>query len=102
MAEWLLLAILIAGAWFWMDSVAKREVALKVGRQLAERWHLQFLDETVACSRVGFARDSNGRMQIQRTYTFDVSSQGVERMACHLQLRGELLINWHIPPYAVQ
>jgi hypothetical protein len=40
MAEWALLAILIAGAWFWMDSVAKREAALKIGRQLAERCYL--------------------------------------------------------------
>lgn len=102
MAEWALLTILVGGAWFWMDSIAKRETALNIGRQLAERCHLQFLDETVACSRVGFARDSNGRMQLHRTYTFDVSSQGLERMACHLQLRGNQLVAWHIPPYATQ
>lgn len=102
MAEWALLTLLIAGAWFWIDSIAKRETALKIGRQLAERCHLQFLDETVACSRVRFARDSNGRMQLHRTYTFDVSSQGLERMACHLQLRGNQLVAWHIPPYATQ
>lgn len=102
MAEWSLLAIIVAGAWFWMDSVSKREIALKIGRQLAERCQLQFLDETVACSHTGFARDSNGRMQLQRTYTFDVSSHGIERMACHLQLRGGQLVAWHIPPYAAQ
>lgn len=102
MAEWALLTLLIAGAWFWIDSIDKRETALKIGRQLAERCHLQFLDETVACSRVGFARDSNGRMQFHRTYTFDVSSQGLERMACHLQLRGSQLVAWHIPPYVTQ
>lgn len=102
MAEWGLLAILMAGAWYWIDTISKREIALKIGRQLAERCHLQFLDETVACARVGFARDGNGRMQLQRTYTFDVSSQGVERMACHLQLRGGQLVAWHIPPYVTQ
>jgi Protein of unknown function (DUF3301) len=102
MAETMLLGLLIALAWFWMDSIAKREIAIKIGRQLAERCHLQFLDETVACSRLRFARDGNGRMQLQRTYTFDVSSQGVERMAAHLQLRGGLLVAWHIPPYATQ
>ena len=102
MAEWSLLVLMVAGAWFWMDSVSKREIALKIGRQLAERCNLQFLDETVACSHVGFARDTNGRMQIQRSYSFDVSSQGIERMACHLQLRGGQLVAWHIPPYATQ
>lgn len=102
MAETMLLVLLLALAWFWMDSIAKREIAIKTGRELAERCHLQFLDETVACSRLGFARDSNGRMQLQRTYTFDVSSRGVERMAAHLQLRGGRLVDWHIPPYSVQ
>jgi hypothetical protein len=102
MAEWMLLALMVAGAWFWIDSVAKREIALKIGRQLADRCHLQFLDESVACSRVGCARDGDGRVQLQRTYTFDVSSHGIERMACHLQLRGSQLVAWHIPPYATQ
>lgn len=102
MAEWSLLAIVITGAWFWMDSIAKREIALNIGRQLSERCRLQFLDETVACSHIRFARDGNGRMQLQRTYTFDVSSHGSERMACHLQLRGKQLVAWHIPPYVTQ
>lgn len=99
MAEWLLLALMVALAWFWQDSISKREVAVRIGQQLAQRCQLQFLDETVACSDIGFARDSNGRMQLLRTYTFDVSIQGMERMACHLKLRGEQLVAWHIPPY---
>lgn len=102
MAEWLLLLILIAAGLFWMDTVAKREIALRIGQQLAERCQLQFLDETVACARLRLARDGNGRMQIQRTYTFDVSSKGFERMPCHLQLRGSQLVDWHIPPYSAQ
>lgn len=102
MAEWLLLVIVLALAWFWFDSVAKREAAIRIGQQLAQRCQLQFLDETVACARIGFARDSNGRMQLLRTYSFDVSSHGVERMACHLQLRGAQLVSWHIPPYTTQ
>lgn len=102
MAEWLLLALLLALGWFWMDSVSKRDIAVRIGQQLAQRCQLQFLDETVACAKVSFARDGNGRMQLQRTYTFDVSSHGTERMACHLQLRGSQLVAWHIPPYAAQ
>lgn len=102
MAEWILLTVLLALCWFWMDSVAKREVAIRIGQQLAQRCQLQFLDETVACAKLRFARDGNGRMQLLRTYTFDVSSLGTERMACHLQLRGSQLIAWHIPPYSTQ
>lgn len=100
MAEWLLLAILIAGGWYWMDAVAKREIALRIGQQLAQRCQLQFLDETVACARLRLARDGNGRMQLHRTYTFDVTHHGVERMAGYLQLRGKELVAWHIPPHS--
>lgn len=102
MAEWLLLALLVALTWFWMDSVSKRETAVRIGQQLAQRCQLQFLDETVACARLGFARDGNGRVQLQRTYTFEVASHGSDRMACHLQLLGGQLVAWHIPPYAAQ
>ena len=45
MFEMILLALLIAAAWFWLDSIAKREVAVKFGRELAGRWQLQLLDE---------------------------------------------------------
>lgn len=102
MAEWGLLGIMIALVWFWLDSVSKREIAIRLGQQLAARCQLQFLDESVACERLAFGRDSDGHLQIERTYHFDVSHQGVERMACQLQLRGKQLIAWHIPPYSPQ
>lgn len=100
MAEWVLLGVIAALVWFWFDSIGKREIAVRVGHQLAARCQLQFLDESVACTRLGFGRDSNGHLQLERTYHFDVSSRGVERMACQLQLRGSQLIAWHIPPYS--
>ncbi len=102
MAEWVLLGIMAVLVWFWFDSVAKREIAIRIGQQLAARCQLQFLDESVACERLRLGRDSNGHLQIERTYYFDVSNRGVERMACQLQLRGKHLIAWHIPPYAPQ
>lgn len=102
MTEWALLLLLLALIWFWLDTLSKRDIAMRIGQQLAERCQLQFLDETVACAHIRFSRDGQGRMQLQRTYTFDVSNRGVERMACQLQLRGKQLIAWHIPPYATQ
>lgn len=100
MFETLLLILLALLAWFWLDNIAKREIAMQMGRSLADRCRLQLLDETVACTRLGLGRDPRGHLQIMRHYTFEVSASGDERLQCHLQLLGKQLQNWHIPPYA--
>ncbi len=99
MFEFLLLALLLAAGWFWLDSIAKREVAVALGRELAGRWQLQLLDETVACTQIRLGRDTRGHAQLQRLYAFEVSASGAERMQCSLVLLGKQLQSWHIPPY---
>ncbi len=100
MFEIILLALLLGGAWFWQDSIAKREIAVLHGRELANRNQLQLLDETVACHKIRIGRDNRGHAQLQRLYVFEVSANGAERLECHLQLLGKQLQTWHIPPYA--
>jgi Protein of unknown function (DUF3301) len=99
MFETILLAILMFAGWFWLDSISKREIAINIGRELANRCSLQLLDETVACNMIRIGRDSRGHAQIQRLYEFEVSASGAERMQCNLQLLGKQLETWHIPPY---
>ena len=99
MFEIILLAIMLLLAWFWQDSISKREIAVMLGRELAQRYQLQLLDETVACQKIRLGRDNRGQAQIQRLYAFEVSANGAERMECHLQILGKQLQNWHIPPY---
>lgn len=99
MLETILLALLVISAWFWLDSIAKREIAINSGRELAGRYSLQLLDETVACTQIRIGRDSRGHAQLQRLYEFEVSASGAERMQCNLQLLGGHLQTWHIPPY---
>jgi hypothetical protein len=97
--ELVLLAILIAVAWFWLDSMDKRERAILLGRELASRFNLQLLDETVACNKLWLGRNSRGHVRFLRTYEFDVSANGVDRLHCQLLLLGTQLLNWDIPPY---
>jgi hypothetical protein len=97
--EYALLLIIILLAWYWLDSLAKRERAILLGRELAARFQLQLLDETVACSKVWLARNPRGHAQLLRTYEFDVSADGVDRLPCHVILLGNQLQSWHIPPY---
>jgi len=99
MLETILLALLLLSAWLWLDSIAKREIAINSGRELAGRYSLQLLDETVACMQIRIGRDSRGHAQLLRLYEFEVSASGTERMQCSLQLLGKHLKTWHIPPY---
>ncbi len=94
-----LIVILLALAWFWIDSLDKRERAIQLGSELAARMQLQLLDETVVCSRVWLGRNRKGHVQILRTYEFDVSASGDDRLHCNLILLGNHLSAWHIPPY---
>ncbi|HEY8117604.1 MAG TPA: DUF3301 domain-containing protein [Methylophilaceae bacterium] len=97
--EMFLLVTLILAGWFWFDSVTVREVAITTGRDLADRCGLQLLDETVACGKLRLGRNSRGHLQLLRTYDFEVSASGAERLQCTLVLLGKQLQSWHIPPY---
>jgi hypothetical protein len=97
--ELILLVAIVSGAWLWFDTVGARDQAVVRGRDLAERWNLQLLDETVSCSRVWFGRNQKGHMQLMRTYEFEVSTNGADRMECNLVLLGRQLQSWYIPPY---
>ncbi|MCX7628172.1 MAG: DUF3301 domain-containing protein [Methylophilaceae bacterium] len=94
-----LICAMLGAAWFWLDSLHKRDIAVTLGRQAAERYGLQFLDETVAISKLWTARDGTGRLRLQRTYTFEVSDTGTNRLACTLVLLGSQLQSLEIPPY---
>jgi hypothetical protein len=94
-----LLFLLIFAAWLWFDSITARETAVITGQDLAKRCSLQLLDETVACAKLRLGRNSRGRVQLLRTYHFEVSANGSDRLSCHLVLLGNQLQSWHIPAY---
>jgi Protein of unknown function (DUF3301) len=97
--ETVLLLLALVGGWFWMESLRVRELAIAAGRQAAEQYGLQFLDETVAFSRLWLARNSSGRMRFQRSYTFEVSDTGSDRLQCSLTMLGQHVARLEMPPY---
>jgi hypothetical protein len=92
-AEWLLLASLAALAWFWWDSLQKRELAVRAARAVCERAGVQFLDDSVAVSRMKLKRDSNQRARIYREFSFDYSNVGDDRQAGRVYLLGEVVLS---------
>src|SRR5215470_12436435 len=80
-----------AAGWFWYDSMRARERAVEVGRAACERDGLQFLDETVLCTRTRPTRDADGRVRLRRMYRFEFSDDGVRRCAGSMVLLGARL-----------
>jgi hypothetical protein len=97
--EAVLLAAVVLGGWFWLDSLSVRDIAVQLGRQAAASSGLQLLDETVAVTRLWAARDTNGRLRLQRTYAFEVSDTGTDRLDCTLTLLGRKVERIDIPPH---
>jgi hypothetical protein len=92
-SEWLLLTSLAVLAWFWWDSLQKRELAVRAARAVCERAGVQFLDDSVAVSKMRLKRDSNQRARIYREYSFDYSSVGDDRQAGRVYLLGESVLS---------
>ena len=91
-----------AGLAFWIDSLRARERALAAGRRACERYGVQLLDETVQFSRLGLARDAEGRIRLRRTYTFEFSETGDNRRHGAIVMLGGELQDLRLEPYQVQ
>jgi len=102
MWEGLAIALLVAGAFIWADSLRAREHALSAGRSACKRYNLQFLDDTVAFARLRLARDQDGQLKIARTYTFEFSDTGNNRRHGAIVMLGGELLDLHLEPYPVQ
>src|SRR5512147_1014424 len=88
-ASWLLLIALCVVVWYWLNSLHALEVARKAGKKVCDELDLQFLDDTVASTRLRLARNHTGRRVFHRTYRFEFTETGNSRREGHLILLGD-------------
>jgi hypothetical protein len=88
-ASLLLLAVLGFGSWFWLHSIRILEIAREAGRKACNRMEVQFLDDTVASTKLALARDRNGRRILRRTYRFEFSETGNSRREGEVVMLGD-------------
>lgn len=86
--ETLLLIVLVAIGWFWFDSLKAREAAIAAARAACESEGALLLDWTVANMLTKFARNENGRVQLRRTYAFEYTNTGNNRLRGSVALLG--------------
>ena len=76
----LLFIILLAGlAWFWFDSIRAKETATRAASNACQSISAQLLDQTVALKRIRFSRNEQGRLQLERSFNFELSLDRQER-----------------------
>lgn len=102
MWEALAIVTILAGAWFWVDSLRARERALAAGRKACERYGVQFLDATVVFARLRLGRNGAGQLCLRRTYTFEFSDTGDNRRHGAIVMLGGELQDMQLEPYKLQ
>lgn len=87
MSGFLIIIVLAAVAWFWLDSSRARELAIGICKRASEKYGVQFLDESVELKRLGLRWPSEG-IRIRRVYQFEFSRDGMQRVTGSLALVG--------------
>ncbi|MDD2701451.1 MAG: DUF3301 domain-containing protein [Sideroxydans sp.] len=98
----LLLLLLFGGAfWFWLHSIRILEIAREAGRLICKQTGVQFLDDTVASTRMQLARDDNGRRTLRRTYRFEFTETGNNRREGEVVMLGTRVESVTMEPYQI-
>jgi len=100
-ASLLLLLVLAALGWFWLDSMRALEIARKAGRRVCSDANVQFLDDTVARISLALVRDASGRRVLRRTYRFEFSETGDSRLEGCLVVTGGRVESVTMEPYQI-
>jgi hypothetical protein len=89
--SWEIVLLVLAGAvaWHWYAGMHAREQAIAVGRRACADAGAQFLDDSVALSRIRFARNGQGQLQFQRDYRFEFSDTGNNRRPGVVRMLGD-------------
>lgn len=97
----ILLLLLAALVWYWLDSLRALESARSIGKRVCENADVQFLDDTVARIELKLVRDDFGRRTLRRTYRFEFSETGNTRLEGRIILLGHKLDSVAMDPYQI-
>ena len=94
--DMLLLLVLCSAVALWLKLSAARDRAVSEARKLCLQHGLQLLDETVGLSAIHLRR-VNGLRRVERAYSFDVSTNGDDRVPGRLWMIGSQLTELSLP-----
>ncbi|MGI9274788.1 MAG: DUF3301 domain-containing protein [Endozoicomonas sp.] len=77
--------------WYWADTTKARELAIAHGRRACRDLQHQFLDGTVVRYRTRTARSSSGQVCLARDFSFEFTTDGINRYPGHIRMLGQRL-----------
>lgn len=89
---------LAAIAWLWFDSLKAREAAIRAAREICNAEGVQLLDFTVSIAGLKLARDSHGQLALQRSYQFEYSDTGDNRLKGSVVMLGHRMVLFNVGP----
>jgi hypothetical protein len=87
--------------WYWWDTMQSKEVARTAGKQACHNAQVQFLDDTVALKKLRLRRGTNGRLQFQRLFVFEFTSDGSCRYQGRISLYGKYIHKVEMDAYRI-
>lgn len=96
--ELLVLGLMAAGIWLWLDSLKTREIGVLAAQQACAEEGLQLLDDTVVIRSLRPARDDDGQLRLRRVYAFEYSDTGDNRRPGSVTLLGQRVEYLHLRP----
>ncbi len=87
----IVLLILAALIYFWLDSMKSRENAIMAAHNACREINVQLLDHTVSLKKLKLMRNDQGKLTFLRIYEFDFSADGIERRQGRAVMHGKWL-----------
>ncbi len=97
----LTILLLCALAWFWWDGRGAAERAIQAAKNSCERAGVVFLNDTVGWKKLRLKRNRRGRVQFQRTYFFEFSSDMEQRYQGEVVMLGQQLDKVNLDAYRI-
>lgn len=87
----LILLFLAALAWFWLNSIRAKEIAMQASAAACQQIQAQFLDQTASLNKIKMIRNQTGRLSFERNYTFDFSRDRQSRLKGLVIIKGYIV-----------
>ncbi len=96
MPSLLIILFLAVLAWFWLNAIRAKEIAMQASAVACQQIQAQFLDQTASLKKMRLIRNSQGRLNIQRIYRFDFSRDRENRSKGFVEIRGHKVIQVYL------
>jgi hypothetical protein len=85
-------------AWYWADALRCKEIARAAGQRACQQVEAQFLDDTVALSRLRLRRDTRGQVSLYREYRFEFTRNRDYRLRGEIAMMARHVVRLELEP----